>query len=82
MKFLRDYDEVLDTTAMSILEQNFVEGIRSVNQTKAGEQEPITAIPGNSTIFPSLTSSEIEETLTIPRMKVVNSKLAINISIL
>ena len=79
MKFLRDYDEVLDTTVMSILEQNFVEGIRSINQTKAGQQEPIIAIPGNSTIFPSLTSSEIEETLTIPRMKVYNQKLAINI---
>lgn len=52
MKFLREYDEALDTTVLTILEQNFADGIRSSNQTQAGDQGPITTVPGNSSLFP------------------------------
>ena len=77
MKFLRDYDEVLDSTVMSILEQNFVEGIRSTSQT--GETEPITNIPGNTSMFPEL-AGEIDDTLASPKNKVEKGKLTTEIS--
>ena len=72
MKFLRDYDEVLDSTVMSILEQNFVEGIRSANQTAAVDHEPITVVPGNLAMFPNLTQAEIDETFSAPRIKMLS----------
>ena len=78
MKFLRDYDEVLDSTVMSILEQNFVEGIRSTSQN--GESEPVTAIPGNTSIFPELARSDIDEILASPKTKMGNAALITEIS--
>ena len=59
LKFLRDYDEVLDTSVLSVLEKNFAEGVRSSLQAEAGEQEPTTAIPGNSSIFPMTTADSV-----------------------
>ena len=75
LKFLRDYDEVLDTTVLSVLEKNFAEGVRSSLQAEAGEQEPTTAIPSNSSIFPmtaadpvnSLPQCRMGELLFTPR---------------
>ena len=61
MKFLRDYDEALDTSVMSILEQNFAEGVRSCNQTKSDDQEPVTSIPGNSTLFPEISQADSDD---------------------
>ena len=54
MKFLRDYDEALDTTVLSILEQNFAEGVRSSEQTQAGDHEPFTTVPTDYSLFPQL----------------------------
>ena len=54
MKFLRDYDEALDTSVLSVLEQNFTEGIRSMNQGHAADHEPVTTMPSNVSIFPQL----------------------------
>jgi midasin len=80
MKFLRDYDEVLDSTVMNILEQNFVDGIRASNQTTAVDHEPITVVPGNTSMFPHLTRTEIDETaLTAPGIKFDNSKLIMDV---
>ena len=62
MKFLRDYDEALDTSVVSILEQNFADGVRSINQTVATDHDPITTIPSNSSIFPVLSQADIKET--------------------
>ena len=54
MKFLRDYDEALDTSVLSVLEQNFAEGVRSMNQGNAVDHEPVTTMPSNVSIFPQL----------------------------
>jgi midasin (ATPase involved in ribosome maturation) len=79
MKLLRDYDEVLDSSVMSILEQNFVEGIRSTNQAQAGDHEPITAIPGNASMFPDLTPAEIDVSLITPRAKANSTMFLIEV---
>lgn len=54
MKFLRDYDEALDTSVLSVLEQNFADGVRSMNQGNAVDHEPVTTMPSNVSIFPQL----------------------------
>ena len=54
MKFLRDYDEALDTSVLSVLEQNFADGVRSINQVNAADHEPVTTMPSNASIFPLL----------------------------
>jgi midasin (ATPase involved in ribosome maturation) len=54
MKFLRDYDEALDTSVLSVLEQNFTEGVRSMSQGHAADHEPVTTMPSNVSIFPQL----------------------------
>jgi len=56
MKFLRDYDEALDTSVLSVLEQNFAEGVRSMNQGAAADHEPVTTMPSNVSIFPQLSA--------------------------
>ena len=57
MKFLQNYDEALDTTVLSILEQNFAEGVRSTEQTQASDHEPITTLPSDTSIFPKLSQA-------------------------
>jgi hypothetical protein len=78
MKFLRDYDKALDTSVLSILEQNYAFGIRSIDQSQAGDHEPITTVPGDSALFPELTHGGTkDEALTIPQRKVNASDLNI-----
>ncbi|KAL7554496.1 hypothetical protein ACHAWF_017951, partial [Thalassiosira exigua] len=57
MKLLRDYDKALDTTVLSVLERNFSEGVRSSDQTQAGNNEPVTTVPGDSSLFPKICQS-------------------------
>ena len=54
MKYLRDYDKALDTSVLSILENNYAAGVRSSNQIHAEDNEPTTTIPGDSVLFPEL----------------------------
>jgi hypothetical protein len=54
MKYLRDYDKALDTSVLSILENNYAAGVRSSHQIHAGDNEPTTIIPGDSVLFPEL----------------------------
>lgn len=58
MKCLREYDEVLDTTVMTVLEHNFNDGVRTSNQTQAAGHEPITSIPGNVLLFPEFSQGD------------------------
>ena len=58
MKCLREYDEALDTTVMTVLEHNFNDGVRTSNQTQAADHDPITSIPGNSLLFPELSQGD------------------------
>jgi hypothetical protein len=58
MKFLREYDEALDTTVLTVLEQNFADGIRSSSQIQSSDQGPITTFPGNSSLFPEIYRGE------------------------
>lgn len=78
MKFLRDYDKVLDTTVLSILEQSYSTGIRSSNQTQAGDNEPSTTVPGDSSLFPELSHGEtVVKGLEVPnprKMHTLNFK--------
>ncbi len=69
MKFLRDYDEVLDTTVLSILEQSFADGVRSCQQTKAEDHDPVTAIPSNLQLFPEIEQSDIDSKDSTPSTK-------------
>lgn len=66
MKFLRDYDEALDTTVLSVLEQNFAEGVRSSDQTQAGDREPVTTVPGYSSLFPKLSNDNADKVDALP----------------
>jgi len=54
MKFLREYDEVLEADVRTVLERDFVKGIRSntdVPSNGAGV-EPVTSMPSSQAIFP------------------------------
>ncbi len=70
MKHLRDYDKALDTTVISVLEQNFAEGVRAITQTQANDHEPITTIPGDFSIFPIIAQGGNEDKASLPREKI------------
>ena len=67
MKCLREYDEALDTTVLTVLEHNFNDGVRTSNQTQAADHEPITSIPSKSSIFPELSQGDTaDKTCKLP----------------
>lgn len=58
MMIVHEYEEVLDMTVARVLEQNFLSGIRSNSEVGPGAQnQPVTEIPSNSSIFPDLQDS-------------------------
>jgi len=59
MKYLQDYDELLGEQIFTILEQNFVAGIRPVDNQS--ESRPLDTMPSNNSIFPLLSSTEQEQ---------------------
>ena len=52
MKFLREYDNVLETDVKSVLERDFVSGIRSGTEVNGAETEPSTSVPSALLMFP------------------------------
>ncbi|KAK1736592.1 midasin [Skeletonema marinoi] len=81
MKFLRDYDEALDTSVLSVLEQNFAEGVRSMNQGTAADHEPVTTMPSNVSIFPQLSvGGKIIGDNTLPPTKMLSVSVPTGLS--
>jgi len=69
MKFLREYDEVLETDARSILEKDFVRGIRPGTDVGTTTAEPVTCMPSSQAMFPlaQMTQDNVGDILSVSR---------------
>jgi len=76
MMIVREYDDVLQSSVGDILEESFLNGIRSNSEVTAGKsnEAPTTEIPSTATIFPDCKGEEDEQSglkdsaLVIPDM--------------
>lgn len=61
MSFVHEYEEVLDTPVSKLLEENFIDGIRSTTEISSTSVKPVTDIPSDTSIFPNLCNDHKNE---------------------
>ena len=72
MMHIREYETGLATTVTSVLEETFLNGIRSGSHVAAA-QSPVTEMPSNKSMFPDLGVEKLEQNSTTSEIPIPDS---------